>query len=284
MSRAPTVCVTVDFDGHALWLQWDSALSPTRMSRADFGGEVGMPRLLDLFATEEVLATIYVPGHTVETFPEVCRRAVAEGHEIGHHGYLHKDHTRLSEAQERAEFERAFAAYDKVLGLRPTGFRAPGGDLSTDTLRLAAEFGIGHDASGMGHDVLPYYARRGDRWTPDGPLRRGEPLDVVTLPVLSSMIDVPQMDFLIQPPISGLHGYDKILRMWLDELDWMCQTLPDGVLTLILHPSSAPRGARLRVVRDFLRHARSRGVQFRRHREVAARFRAENPFSPAAPC
>ncbi|WP_283139293.1 hypothetical protein [Rhizohabitans arisaemae] len=115
-------------------------------------------------------------------------------------------------------------------------------------------------------------------WIPDGPLALGDLVDVVEIPLLGSMIDVPQMEFLVRPPMPGLHAYDKILKMWCDELDWMCEFQPDGVLSLVLHPTTIPRGARLRVLRDFLRHAKARGARFLRHGEVADTFRATHPL------
>jgi peptidoglycan/xylan/chitin deacetylase (PgdA/CDA1 family) len=278
-SAVPTVCVTVDFDGHAIWLQGDPTLSPTKISRADFSGEIGLPRLLDLFAAEELVSTVFVPGHTVETFPEVCRRFLDEGHELGHHGYLHKNPPGLSAAEERVEFERGLDAYDRLLSTRPIGYRAPGGDLSVNSIALAHEFGLGYDASASGSDYQPYYARTGDSWQSDGPFVRGHRIDLVEFGVLAAMIDVPQMEFLLQPVLPGLQAYEKILRMWCDEFDWMCEQEPDGLLTLVLHPTTAPKGARLRVVRDFLRYAKAAGARFITMSQAATEYRAAHPFA-----
>jgi peptidoglycan-N-acetylglucosamine deacetylase len=282
VAPAPTVCLTVDFDGLALWLQWDASLSPSRLGRGEFGGRVGMPRLLDLFAAEKVPSTVFVPGHTIEMFPDVCRRALAEGHELGHHGYLHKDPTTLSETEERRELERGFTAFGDVLGVVPAGYRAPGGNLSARTIGLLAEYRLRYDASGVAHDYELGYGRAGDTWTPDGPFTFGAEVDVVQFPTLTSMIDVPQMEFMLSPPLSGLHDYGKITAMWAAELDWMAEQHPGGVLTLVLHPSTVPRGARLGVVRDFIRHARDGGARFGTMDQVAGEWRQAHPLESAA--
>ena len=119
------VCLSVDFDGLAIWLQLDPTLSPTRLARAEFAGRFGLPRMLDLFAEQGIRCTVFVPGHTVRMFPAVTRRALAEGHEIGHHGYLHRNPPGLTRQEERTEFELARQAYEEVLGIAPRGYRAP---------------------------------------------------------------------------------------------------------------------------------------------------------------
>jgi len=43
-------------------------------------------RLLKLFAKYGIKTTFFIPGHSLETFPEECRMIVDEGHEIGLHG------------------------------------------------------------------------------------------------------------------------------------------------------------------------------------------------------
>lgn len=273
------VCLSVDFDGLAIWLQLDPTLSPTRLARAEFAGRFGLPRMLDLFAEQGIRCTVFVPGHTVRMFPAVTRRALAEGHEIGHHGYLHRNPPGLTRQEERMEFELARQAYEEVLGIAPRGYRAPGGDLSQNSIELALEFGIDYDASSQGSDVGPYYARGADSFGPAGQIRFGEAVDVVEIPSLPSMIDVPQMEFLVNPPMPGLHAYEKITRMWCDELDWMLHNTSRGVLTLVLHPTTAPKGARMRVLTDFIRHARASGVGFATMSQVADDFRRREPFS-----
>jgi peptidoglycan/xylan/chitin deacetylase (PgdA/CDA1 family) len=53
-----------------------------------FAGEVGTPRLLKLFDKFKIKASWFIPGHSIETFPEQTKMIAAAGHEIGAHGYL----------------------------------------------------------------------------------------------------------------------------------------------------------------------------------------------------
>src|SRR5438067_376880 len=61
----------------------------TPISRGEFG-VVAAERILDLLEKYRVPTTWFIPGHTIQTYPEPCRRVHAAGHEIGHHGFLHE--------------------------------------------------------------------------------------------------------------------------------------------------------------------------------------------------
>ena len=82
----------IDIDAVGGWLgSYGGQDSPGDISRGMFAGEVGVPRLLKLFQREELPATWYWPGHSIETFPEQFDEVVAAGHEIGVHGYSHEN-------------------------------------------------------------------------------------------------------------------------------------------------------------------------------------------------
>ncbi len=70
------------------------------MSRGEFGAEVGAPRLLKLFDKYGIKTTWCIPGHTVDTFTDICKEVVARGHEVAHHGYVHENPTPLSYEEE----------------------------------------------------------------------------------------------------------------------------------------------------------------------------------------
>jgi peptidoglycan/xylan/chitin deacetylase (PgdA/CDA1 family) len=82
------VCLTFDFDAISPWILRGMS-TPAPISRGEFG-VIGARRLLDLLAKYEIPATWFVPGHTIETYPEICAQVHAAGHEIGHHGYLYE--------------------------------------------------------------------------------------------------------------------------------------------------------------------------------------------------
>jgi peptidoglycan/xylan/chitin deacetylase (PgdA/CDA1 family) len=274
-----TVCLTFDFDGFTTWLTMPAGPSATALSRGEFGGRVGMSRILRLLAREELPATFFVPGHTVESFPDVCRAAAVDGHEIAHHGYLHLDPCALDEPQAREELGRGIEAIERVVGVLPAGYRAPGGNLSPRTLELLVEYGFAYDSSLMGGDFEPYYARIGDRVSADVPFAPGQEVDLVEVPLLVSLIDAPQMEFLAQPLLSGLHANQKVLRTSREEFDWMRDHVADGVLVLVLHPATVARGARLGVLERLIEHMKAQGAEFVRMCDAAADWRLRNPLA-----
>ena len=71
-----------DFDAQSLWLGAFNKPSPSYMSRGEFGAEVGTPRLLELYDRFNVTTNWFTPGHTVDTFPDACRRIRDAGHEL----------------------------------------------------------------------------------------------------------------------------------------------------------------------------------------------------------
>ena len=47
-----------------------------------FAGTVGVRRLLKLFAKYDIKTTWFIPGHSLETFPEECTMIRDAGHEM----------------------------------------------------------------------------------------------------------------------------------------------------------------------------------------------------------
>src|ERR1700731_4312712 len=92
------VLVGVDVDAVAGWLgSYGGADSPNDIQRGMFAGEVGIPRLLELLRRSEITASWFIPGHSIETFPDEVRLVADAGHEIGAHGYAHENPKALSE-------------------------------------------------------------------------------------------------------------------------------------------------------------------------------------------
>ena len=79
-NRNGYACLTFDFDGPSLWIQ-RGMTAPTPVSRGEFGA-VAVPRLLRLLERRGIPATFFIPGHTMETYPDECRMIVDAGCEV----------------------------------------------------------------------------------------------------------------------------------------------------------------------------------------------------------
>jgi peptidoglycan/xylan/chitin deacetylase (PgdA/CDA1 family) len=89
---------------------------------------VDTPRLLDILREKGVKATFFVVGKRVDQYPEVVRRAWAEGHLIANHTWSHYAcFCFLMPGRLRAEIERGTESIRRSCGFRPRYFRSPVG-------------------------------------------------------------------------------------------------------------------------------------------------------------
>ena len=85
------------------------------------------PHVLDILGEHRVPATFFVCGKNVEEHPDLLRRIVAEGHEVGNHSYSHPYFFFKSRRRMAEEIDRTQAIIEKVVGFRPNIFRPPFG-------------------------------------------------------------------------------------------------------------------------------------------------------------
>src|SRR5207245_9865360 len=115
-----------DVDAVAGWLgSYGGENSPDDISRGLFAGEIGTPRLLKLFEQAGLKTTWFIPGHSIETFPEQTRMVVEAGHEIGAHGYSRENPIAMTPRQEEDVLLKSIELTERVAGKRPVGYVAP---------------------------------------------------------------------------------------------------------------------------------------------------------------
>lgn len=282
----------VDVDAVAGWLgSYGGEDSPDDISRGLFAGEVGAPRLLKMFAEQNLRTTWFIPGHSIETFPEQMKAVVDAGHEVGIHGYSHENPIAITPAQEEAVLDRSIELVTKLAGKRPTGYVAPWWEFSNVTNELLLKKGIKYDHSLMHNDFHPYYVRVGDSWTkidysqhPDAwmkPLQRGEETDLVEIPANWYLDDLPPMMFIKKSPNS--HGFVNprhLEEMWRDQFDWVYRENDYAVFTMTIHPDVSGRPQVLLMLERLIQYIRSHeGVRFVTFDEIADDFKARKPRS-----
>lgn len=100
------------------------------------------PRLLDMLRARNIKATFYVIGRNVNLYPQVLRRTVAEGHEIGNHSQTHRLLSKLGDYELRTELSRCRDAIGRAAGVYPRTMRPPyGGLLQRQRQLVHDEFG-----------------------------------------------------------------------------------------------------------------------------------------------
>jgi peptidoglycan-N-acetylglucosamine deacetylase len=248
------VALTFDVDGEAPWLGDgpEYARRLTTLSQGRFGPARGLGRILDLLAELNMHATFYVPGYTADQHPGAVEAILAGGHEVAHHGYLHRGTDSLDGGAQRAELEDGLTALSK-LGVRPAGYRSPGWELTPETLDLLGELGFSYDASMMADD-RPYWVTSGTR-------------PLLELPGHWSLCDWPYFGWT---PYDGglLADPDAVERIWLAEFESARQ---DGrAVTYTMHPEAIGRGYLMRMLESMITAMAARGrTWFATHAQLA---------------
>ncbi len=100
-------------------------------------------RLLDLLKKRKIKATFYVVGEMVRDNPQLLRRMIAEGHEIGNHTVKHGNLARMSISSMEKELKTAHQAIFAATGVEPKSMRPPGGAI-TEKQRIWALANLGY--------------------------------------------------------------------------------------------------------------------------------------------
>src|SRR5689334_14210405 len=282
----------IDVDAVGGWLgSYGGEDSPDDISRGLFAGEVGVPRLLKLFDKYRLKTSWFIPGHSIETFPEQTRMIVAAGHEIGAHGYSHENPIAMTSQQEEDVLVKTIDLIAQVSGQRPVGYVAPWWEFSPVTNELLLKHGFTYDHSLMHDDFHPYYVRVGDRWTKIDyskpaaqwmhPLVRGRETDLIEIPANWYLDDLPPMMFIKKAPNS--HGFvnpRQLEEMWRDQFDWVYREQDYGVVTFTIHPDVSGRPQVLLMLERLIAHINGHeGVRWATFDEIADDFLARNPRS-----
>jgi peptidoglycan/xylan/chitin deacetylase (PgdA/CDA1 family) len=100
------------------------------------------PEILDELSRLALRATFFLLGSQLDRAPDLGRRIVAEGHELGVHGWAHRPHLLLTPKQVDADLARACALIIEQTGVRPRFWRPPNGILSGAGLLAARRRGL----------------------------------------------------------------------------------------------------------------------------------------------
>ncbi len=279
----------VDVDAVGGWLgSYGGEDSPLDISRGMFSGEVGSLRLLKLFDRFGIKTTWFIPGHSIETFPEQMKQVMEAGHEIGMHGYSHENPIAMTPEQEEAVLDKCIELITDLSGNPPNGYVAPWWEFSLVTNELLLKKGIKYDHSLMHHDFQPHYVRVGDSWTKIDfskrpsewmkPLVRGEATDLIEIPASWYLDDLPPMMFIKAAPNS--HGFvnpRQLEEIWRDQFDWVYREYDYAVFTMTIHPDVSGRPQVLLMHERLFNHMMSHpGVRFTTFNDIADDFARRN--------
>ncbi|MGN7292764.1 polysaccharide deacetylase family protein [Rhizobium sp. SAFR-030] len=240
----------------------DGGESIGRLSWGQYGSRRGMPRILETLQKAGVPATFFVPAVAALLYPDEQKRVIAEGHEIGLHGWIHEVNTKVPPQNERELHLRAADTLEKITGVRPVGMRTPSWDFSAVTLEIERELGLLYDSSLMADDD-PYEL-----------VENGEPTGMVELPVEWIRDDAVYFNmnrFTAHRPYTPPPA---VLDIFKREFDRAYQE--GGLFLLTMHPHVTGYRSRIFILEDLIRHIQGHeGVWFGTHADIA-RFAKEN--------
>ncbi|GGH10710.1 polysaccharide deacetylase [Alsobacter metallidurans] len=240
----------------------DGGESIGAMSRGEYGSRVGVPRILDILGRESVPATFFVPAVSALLHPDEQRRVIAEGHEIGLHGWIHELNTKVPADAERDLHFRAADTLEKITGVRPVGMRTPSWDFSQETLKIERELGLLYDSSLMADDDAYEI------------LEDGEPTGIVELPVEWVRDDAVYFNMNRFTALRPYTPPTAVLDIFKREFD---RAYRDGGLFLLtMHPHVITYRSRIWILEELITYIKGHaGAWFATHADVA-RFARDN--------
>ncbi|RYO76368.1 hypothetical protein DL766_006669 [Monosporascus sp. MC13-8B] len=238
----------IDVDAVSGWLgSYGGQDSTSDISRGLFAGTVGARRLLKLFEKYNMKTTWFIPGHSLETFPEEMAAVRDAGHEIGLHGYSHENPKDMSIEQQRDVLDKTYKMLTEFVGKPPRGSVAPWWECSKEGGQLLLDYGIEYDHSMSHHDCQPYYLRTGDKWACIDykkkaeewmkPLVKGQETGLVEIPASWYLDDLPPMMFIKSSPNS--HGFVNprdVEDIWRDQFDYCYREYDEFIFPITIHP------------------------------------------------
>lgn len=250
--------VALSFDcDHETFEMGQGGRAMGRLAWGEFGRRVGVPRILDVLHRYDASATFFVPAVAALIDPDEPRRIAARGHEIGIHGFIHENNSKLGYEDERALTERARDVLRATSGTDPVGLRSANWDLSRNTIAIAVDMGLLYDSSMMA-DEEPYEL-----------LLDGVETGLVEVPVEWLRDDAVYLLFNRNPATRPYTPPAAVLDIFLREFD--AAYAEGSVFQLVMHPFVIGYRSRIFILEEILRHAKAKGdVWFATHAEVAA--------------
>jgi probable sporulation protein (polysaccharide deacetylase family) len=97
--------------------------------------------MLEILKANEVKATFFIGGSWANKNSETLKMICAGGHEIGNHGFFHKNHKKLSYAENNEEIAVCEKVIEGICGCKTRLFAPPSGSYGSAALKAADDLG-----------------------------------------------------------------------------------------------------------------------------------------------
>ncbi len=106
-----------------------------------YQGTEYLDEILDILERKNAKTTFFVGGTWAEKNPSALKELALKGHEIGNHGFFHRDHAKLSATENVREISACHNLVKQLTGKTMNLFAPPSGSYSLNTLDIAKEMG-----------------------------------------------------------------------------------------------------------------------------------------------
>jgi len=193
---------------------------------------------------------------------KIAAGVIAEGHEVGLHGWIHEVNSTLPEAAERDLHLRSADKLEKITGKRAVGMRTPSWDFSPATLKIQRELGLIYDSSLMADDD-PYEL-----------VEDGKATGMVELPVEWIRDDAPYFNMNRFAALRPYTPPPAVLDIFRREFDRAWEER--GLFLLTMHPHVIGYRSRIFIVEEPIAHMKAKGgCWFATYEQVARLCQAE---------
>lgn len=253
---------TLDFDAMLLRRLLNEPWG--QKAKGEFGGRVGVWRIMDMFDAEDVKVTLFTPGRICELYPDVLRHVVANGHELADHMWEHEVYG--DPVVEDAHLGRTLAALSDIAGKPVTGTR------SSHTPALLRDKGVVYN-SFTSASYLPFYELDSAGENP-----------ILQLPFHYALDDAMYFSFgWLDTPNNAqrVMDVDEVFDIWWAAFEQQYKI--GGYVNFLLHPFVSGHAMRVDMIQRLIQRMKTLpGVWFPTCDTLAQHILSTHPMTPSA--
>lgn len=203
--------------------------------------EVGLPRLIDIYARHDIKCIFYFTGKMAEMIPDAVELVLDHGHDIGCHGYDHSPDRALDLMnldEQIAELKRAKDVIEDIAG-RIHDFRAPALRINEHTIRALEETGFATDssiASQRFDGPLTFGSKRKLKWLIAPRLPYHPSYDSIVKKGVSGVLEIPISAFIFPYIGTTMRVSPAILKL-IEKIVFFESSKTQKPVVFLFHPN-----------------------------------------------
>jgi len=127
-----------------------------------YWGTEFLDQMLDILRENNVKTTFFVGGTWAVKESDMLQKIYDDGHEIGNHGYYHKDQGKLSAEKNYEEIVNTHKVVKNIIGVGMNLFAPPSGSYNKKTVEIANELGYKTIMWTEGRDTIDWRDKDAD--------------------------------------------------------------------------------------------------------------------------